>query len=44
MYIPVSLWSETQAGILFLRHESCLKQSITPHFVPFGFVLKSLTM
>lgn len=42
-YKPVSLWSETQAGILFLTHESCLKHSITFHFVPFGYVLKFLT-
>lgn len=33
--MPVSLWSETQAGILFLTLESCLKHSITLHFVIF---------
>lgn len=42
--MPVSLWSETQADILFLTHESYLKHSITLHFVPFGYVLKFLTM
>lgn len=41
--MPGSLRSETWTGILFLTLESCLKHSITLHFVPFGYVLKFLT-